>query len=437
MGGGVGRGRGRTAGHATFTAAVVLCGALLQAADAPRLEPLPAITAVTTQPPDTLERLIDVALILSGVAEADLVEPRRLYLEAADAVEAAVGGIDDPNQRAQQVLEFLHEQLLTDYVERQTRMDALIQHGTYNCVSSAVAYMILNRAVGLRTAGVRTSNHAFCRVLLDDGDIDVETTTPLGFDPGTRREFTDTFSGRTGYSYVPANRDPHRQETDDIGLLALILHNRVAFAGDDGRHLEAVGPAVDLYALTPDAGAYDVLQLALSNMGAHYGRLQSFADGLRLVDAAVDRYGADDRLLRMQHDLHYNAIVVLAQRGQLEAAQAALDRAAEGERVDARSWRELTANLAQQRAADAANQRDFSTAASHLLAALERVPDDRALWANLEAYLHNGFVELVNDQRLEEARSYLERARERHPTSRLLADDAARLERVLAGGSSA
>ena len=413
-----------------------MCAVALEAAELPRLEPLPAIAAIISGPPETLERLIDVALILSGVAGADLAEPRRRYLAAADVVEAQVSDIDDPNQRARHVLEFLHDQVLTEYVERQTRMDSLIFHGTYNCVSSAVAYMILNRAVGLRTAGVRTSDHAFCRVLLDDGDVDVETTTRLGFDPGTRHEFTDAFSGRTGYSYVPANRDPHRQETDDIGLLALILRNRVAFAGDDGRHLAAVGLAVDLYALTSAEDAYEVLQRSLSNVGAYYGRLQAFADGLPFIDAAVARYGAGPRLQQMQRDLHYNAIVVLVQRGDLQAAQATLDRAADAERLDARLWSELTANLAQQRAASAANRRDFAGAAAYLMAALDQIPDDQTLWENLEAYLHNGFVQMVNDQRFEEARSYLESARESHPTSRLLANDAAQLEKVLASANA-
>ena len=77
------------------------------------------------------------------------------------------------------------------------------------------------------------------------------------------------------------------------GLLALILHNRVAFAGDRGDYLAAVGPAVDLYTLTPDADAARVRDLALSNVGAYFGQRAQYEAAYEL---APDR---DDLLPRL------------------------------------------------------------------------------------------------------------------------------------------
>jgi tetratricopeptide (TPR) repeat protein len=407
------------------------------AAERARLEPLAAVAALSEGPLATVEELVDAALLLSGLTLGDIGAYRVRFLAIGRALDDAVGQIADPRERAHGVLVFLHDRMLSDYVERQTRVDVLLDEGTYNCVSSAVAYMLLNRVVGLRTGGVRTSDHAFCRVLLGDAEVDVETTTKLGFDPGTRHEFVDDFSGQTGYSYVPANQDAHRQETDDVGLLALILHNRVAFAGDAGRHLQAVGPAVDLYSLTQDDSAFAVLQLALSNMGAYLGRVGDYATGVALVDNAVERYGADARLLQVRHDLYYNRVVTLAQRGDLEQAQETLDHAALGDKIDAKTRAELTANIAQQRAAALARDAHYLAAAAVLLLVLEDVPSEPALLANLEAYLHNHFVQLVNAQQLDDAAAFLVEARAQHPTSRLLAEDLAELDRFILASEGA
>ena len=42
---------------------------------------------------------------------------------------------------ADELLKYLHKELLTEYKEDQTRIDRLIETGTFNCLSSAIIYM--------------------------------------------------------------------------------------------------------------------------------------------------------------------------------------------------------------------------------------------------------------------------------------------------------
>ncbi|NIM05099.1 MAG: hypothetical protein GTN65_05665, partial [Armatimonadetes bacterium] len=87
----------------------------------------------------------------------------------------------DPRERAEAALAFMHRKLLKRYDERQTGIHVLLAQGSYNCVSSGVVYAVLLKALGLKVWGVRTSDHAFCRVQAGEQAFDVETTSPFGF----------------------------------------------------------------------------------------------------------------------------------------------------------------------------------------------------------------------------------------------------------------
>jgi tetratricopeptide (TPR) repeat protein len=143
----------------------------------------------------------------------------------------------------------MHEKFLKSYSAFQTRLDTLLQNGRYNCVSSAVLYLVLARAVGLDVRGVVTRDHAFATVRAGGDSWDVETTNPYGFDPGSRRDFHDQFGKLTGFAYVPARNYRDRTAIGPLELVSLILSNRVAEAEDRGRFDEAVALALNRAAL--------------------------------------------------------------------------------------------------------------------------------------------------------------------------------------------
>ncbi|HTP57827.1 MAG TPA: hypothetical protein VMM82_02850, partial [Spirochaetia bacterium] len=142
----------------------------------PELAPLPLSAQLSTvREPLPVETIVDAALEFSGASDNTAAAKDKLVLllrRFRDEV-ANVSGQAELGERA---LVFLHRNLFTGYSFLQTRVDVALDTGVYNCVSSAVLYLIVARSVGLSVSGVRTSDHAFCSVLVNGQQIDVETT---------------------------------------------------------------------------------------------------------------------------------------------------------------------------------------------------------------------------------------------------------------------
>jgi hypothetical protein len=108
--------------------------------------------------------------------------------------------IPDERRRGAALLQRMHQYfLLADersplagYDEDQSRLSELLRSGIYNCISSALLYLVLAETAGLTTAGVIMPSHAFVQVTLADGRVaDVETTTADGFDVVRNQAFFD------------------------------------------------------------------------------------------------------------------------------------------------------------------------------------------------------------------------------------------------------
>jgi tetratricopeptide (TPR) repeat protein len=155
----------------------------------------------------------------------------------------------DPRERGEFILKYIHRTLLKRYAEHQTRLDEILVSGRYNCVSSAVLYMILVASQGLEGWGVMTRDHAFVTVRAGNETIDVETTNPYGFDPGSRREFHDDFGRLTGFTYVPARNYRDRTDLSPLELISLIFSNRIFDSESRGQYSASVSLALNRAAL--------------------------------------------------------------------------------------------------------------------------------------------------------------------------------------------
>ena len=121
-----------------------------------RYEPDPAlIRIVSLEDPLPLKELIRTALIASGTPRSEI-EERTAAIEGiiASAPPSTGHVLND----GELLLEWMHAEHLSRYVVDQTRLDVLVDQGTYNCVSSAVFYLLLARAGGLPVHGVLTSD---------------------------------------------------------------------------------------------------------------------------------------------------------------------------------------------------------------------------------------------------------------------------------------
>jgi hypothetical protein len=251
-----------------------------------RLDPLPDAAAwPAAGPPLNRDALISLSLELSG-APPDTVPAYKAVLDRWDAEFAAQPAEPDEAKRAEALLLFLHSHL-KGYSTLQTRLDVLIDRGTYNCVSSALAYMILGRDAGLDVQAVATTDHAFALVRLKSGrDVDVETTTKYGFDPGTKNEFTNSF-GQTGFVYVPPGNYAQRRPINDRQLLGLLVQNTMAEFQRTGQPESAVGPAIDRWTFEGTPEAFHTLVDGFVNYASWLNGRRDYLRGLDLVDKMV------------------------------------------------------------------------------------------------------------------------------------------------------
>lgn len=387
-----------------------------------RLDPIvEAGQLAAIEEPFDLDIFIRAAFVFSGVSRGELAKAGAKIRVHLAALRQELAGIAYPRERAEAALAFMHETILKRYDERQTRLDVLLSRGSYNCVSSGILYAIFLKALELKVWGVRTADHAFCRVQAGDKAFDVETTSPFGFDPGTRKEFTDNFGQVTGYSYVPPSNYRDRRDIGERELLGLILFNRTAFSSERRDYAQAVPPAVDAYALLQDAESHERMITALLNLASWYGMNRRFEEALTFLDQAALRYG-DGRLDALRGDLIHNWALSLVQRGEFVEAEELLDLQLEGGCMAEQEWRELTVYLYQLRAQSSASG-DFSEAARLIQEGINKVGSDQSLIKSYEVYIHNSVVTLVRAERYQDALSVLEEALSQVPTSRVLQND--------------
>jgi tetratricopeptide (TPR) repeat protein len=257
-------------------------------------------------------------------------------LEAAEELRSSPALPLESRERGEFILSFIHQRFLKSYAEHQTRVDVIFSTGRYNCVSSAVLYAILALSCGLDVQGVMTRDHAFVTVDIGGELIDVETTNPYGFDPGSRREFHDGFGRLTGFAYVPAGNYRDRTAVSRLELVSLILSNRIFELESRGRYGEAVPLAINRAALLaerrepvsspffPDPQK-DMMD-RLFNYGAVLLKAGREQDALLWADLAGERYPDEARWGEFTYAAMNNLLVKLLRGRRTGEARSELQR---------------------------------------------------------------------------------------------------------------
>lgn len=328
----------------------------------PRLTPVPlAVELGRASTPLSVPMLIKASLVLSGASESTIAADTIRLGEIIDQAKRAIAGDSSDYAKGNALLLFMHKVLLTRYSEPQTRLDTLLRTGEFNCVSSAVLYMILGRAVGLNVEGVYTPDHAFCTVEAKGSWIDVETTNRYGFDPGSKTAFHDAF-GNTGFTYVPPGNYHLRTPTDGRGLLSFILQNRMSLLERRYRFKEAVGLAVDRYAILDNQTALDDLASEAGNYCAVLNQGKEYSTGIAFLDAVEKAYGRLPKLVTIMSGLIHNAVLDLANKGNyVQALTLIRERSASGA-IDSSEASALRTIVAENRLSVAVKEQPFEKA---------------------------------------------------------------------------
>ena len=173
--------------------------------------------------------LLDAALLASGVPEAEIpAAAKRMRAALAPAIARAKLETGEA-ARGKALLVALHETVLRRYALAATELDHLERTGEYNCLSSAIVYLVASEGLLTSARGVVTPHHAFVHVLLDGKTVDVETTTPAGFDPD-RSKLTTAQVHRLSGGVVSQEEFltglKQAEELPSLSLVAAVYSNR-------------------------------------------------------------------------------------------------------------------------------------------------------------------------------------------------------------------
>jgi tetratricopeptide (TPR) repeat protein len=333
------------------------------------------------------EDLAEISLWASGANPlAPVARGKPSYLDTIK--NAAHELLNDPDLPADQwgrgeyIQTFMFKKFLKTYSEKQTRVDIIINNGSYNCVSSAVLYAIFAKAAGLDVLGVVTRDHAFVKALIGDEEVDVETTNPYGFDPGNRRDFHDGFGKVTGFAYVPARNYRDRADVNTLELVSLIFNNRITELETRSRFADSIPLALNRAALlsNPTNTVYseffvDPQKMAMDrifNYGAGLIKAGKENDALAWAALAEPRYPDFARWQEFINAVVNNLLVKLVKAKRFDEARIALT--ANAARISPENFTRLDAMLAETDITRIVNAVKTLKDADTALAALDNAP---------------------------------------------------------------
>lgn len=191
----------------------------------------------------------EACLMAGGVADP---RDRRKYRDKLDWIEAearkATAGSRSVNEDAARLLRFLHAgPMAKGYKTEQTDLHVLLDTGEYNCVSSAALFTVVGRRIGLDVRAVEVPEHLFVVLVTRGRKIDVETTSPYGFDPDPKRKVGPAKSD----GKAPERPTDQRREVGEPGLAAVVAYNHGVTLSRQKKYGAAVRATLVALALDP------------------------------------------------------------------------------------------------------------------------------------------------------------------------------------------
>ena len=156
---------------------------------------------------------------------------------------------------------------------------------------------------GFNFQAVETKDHVFITIKLGKKNIDVETTTPLGFEPGTKKEFFNEFGALTGFSYVPYQNYTNRNVISFKTLMLLVLHNYASEQTTRQNYTEALRVSHISYLGRNDEKGKNELSIAFSNFVRGLAREQKFSIALEFLQVIQEKFWFDQRMQDLCYDI--------------------------------------------------------------------------------------------------------------------------------------
>ena len=396
-------------------------------------------------------------------------------------------------ERGRAILKYLYRDYLKKYSLNQTRLDTALKTGSYNCVSSAVLYLAAAKAAGLDVRGQRTTQHAFCSIYVPGKKagqltkIDIETTNPYGFNPGSKEEIENE-SKIKQYYVVPKKYYSNRQEVSDAVFTGLIAGNLCSDYIKAGEYFKAMplGAARFEAVRSENTKSAASVRSEFDILPCNYINLRTptaaeYASRLKWFTGFMDRWGSNDFVQKNMDvcfnnlfafcveernyplaEESYNELSPYVSKKQLDKSHETLvdifilsktDGMTSREQIQAIQEIKDTQNFteAQQKRADLylekawleilnayMTNRDYTTGYAESQAALQQLPQSASIkkmnqgfYSNCIAQIHNNFAREANRQNYETALEILEQGLSEYPDDKTLNHDLEELKKIL------
>ncbi len=123
------------------------------------------------------------SMLAAAGAEETQLDTRVRSLEHEIRILTERLGDRPPSYRhARRLHDVLHKEYLRRYDEDADDMQQILDRGRYNCLSAVLFYGVVARSLGYETSVLGSPGHLQLRVSFGNRTVDVETTSPDGFD---------------------------------------------------------------------------------------------------------------------------------------------------------------------------------------------------------------------------------------------------------------
>ncbi|MCR5046793.1 MAG: hypothetical protein K6A42_09465 [Treponema sp.] len=376
------------------------------------------------------------ALLASGASQEQSDFCMEKFSSLWKELEPRLENSSSDEEKADKILFFIYEKLLSKYNFYQTRIDVALQDGVYNCVSSLIIFMHFCKKAGILVCAEECPRHAFCAIFFDGKKIDVETTNPYGVNPGKRRG-EDLGNGKSRYITVPAKDYAGRRQVDDRRVIAMVYNNRIVQLQKQKKNGQTIGLALDAYEVQGRSDyARESLELCVLNAASDLSSQKNDQEAIELLQAAQEKFGESQRLQKRIQDCRHNLVLYKIQGFSFLEGQAALESQKEGLRPQ--DYQELKEYLYLFNGQKASKKNDWEGALQTIQEGLEELPQSKKLLShknillqNLAIDCHNAAADLFNAGKKEEALEKIQEGLKKFPGNKILLSDLKKIQAAM------
>lgn len=274
---------------------------------------------------DLLQVGLDFSSCPAETAEGQLIMEQ--YRQLVEEVRTKTYQRMTSAERGEAVLRLMYRDVLKKYVLTESSITALFQEGQYNCVSATLLYVALAKEAGLETVIYKTTDHSFCAIKTEDRLIEVETTNPYGFDPGTKKAIPAQKKGATSWAVIPQRYYNNKQIISDRVLASLVGGNISTLAMKRNDYALAVPLSIARYEFTykeDTTAAKEVkreFDVVATNYVSHLQRQGRPLAALKWMAAALAQWESSDIWQDCIDVVVHNSVVSYLNQSKVEQAQ--------------------------------------------------------------------------------------------------------------------